>query len=44
MNVSAIITMLIICGFVWGGFLFLLSYAIRREKLRTGEGSGGTTV
>ena len=34
MNTSAIVTMAIICGFVWGGFLFLLSFAMRREKAR----------
>ena len=24
-------TMILICGTVWGGFIFLLSYAFRRE-------------
>lgn len=34
MNTSAIVTMTIICGFVWGGFLFLLAFAMRRERAR----------
>ena len=32
MNTSAIVTMIIICGFVWGGFLYLLTLAIRQER------------
>jgi hypothetical protein len=28
--------MLLTCGFVWGGFVLLLSYAIRSERKKTG--------
>jgi hypothetical protein len=31
-DTSAIVFMVLICGFVWGGFALLLSYAIRRER------------
>lgn len=31
MSPSAIGFMILICGFVWGGFLTLLSRAVRRE-------------
>jgi len=31
MNTSAIVMMVLMCGFVWGGFLFLLTKAIRSE-------------
>ena len=37
MNASAIVTMVMICGFVWGGFVYLLNYALRKEKARTVE-------
>ncbi len=32
MKLSAVITMVLICGFVWGGFLLLLARAIRSER------------
>jgi hypothetical protein len=32
------ISMMLICGFVWGGFSLLLSYAIRKEKEKAEEG------
>lgn len=38
MTPLAIWTMAIICGFVWGGFLFLVVRAVRREGAkRRGE-------
>lgn len=40
MTATAIATMALICGFVWGGFVLLLSRAVRREgrKRRSSEG------
>ncbi|MEE9133855.1 MAG: MetS family NSS transporter small subunit [Gemmatimonadota bacterium] len=38
MNTSAIVAMILTCGFVWGGFALLLTYAIQREKEKTKEG------
>lgn len=37
MSVSALIVMILICGFVWGGFLWLLSRAIRKEGAKARE-------
>lgn len=31
--------MLVICGTVWGGFISLLVYALRREGEKTSQGS-----
>lgn len=31
MSTSAIVVMVSICGFVWGGFVLLLSRAMRKE-------------
>ena len=31
MSTSAIVMMVVICGFIWGGFLFLLVRAVRSE-------------
>ena len=31
MSVSAIVFMVVVCGFVWGGFLTLLLRAVRSE-------------
>jgi len=31
-NLSAVITLVLICGFVWGGFLLLLAHAVRSER------------
>lgn len=36
MNVVAIITLVLIGGFVWGGFLFFLVTGIRRERGKAG--------
>ena len=41
MNTSAVITMVLTCGFVWGGFLVLLGYGIRREKEKQASGDAG---
>ena len=32
MNSSAILMLIVIGGIVWGGFIVLLRYAMRREK------------
>ncbi len=37
MNTDAIITMIIITGIVWGGLVFLVVYAMRKEKDKTRE-------
>ena len=29
--------MVLICGFVWGGFLLLLGYAIKREREKAAQ-------
>ena len=31
MSTSAIVLMILICGFVWGGFLYMLVTALRSE-------------
>lgn len=41
MNTSAVIAMIATCGFVWGGFVVLLSYAIRREREKQNNGTAG---
>jgi len=33
------VTMVLICGFVWGGFAFVLSKAIRSESAKAGPSS-----
>jgi len=35
MNTEAIITMVIITGIIWGGLVFLVIYAMRKEKNKT---------
>jgi hypothetical protein len=32
MDITEIITFLVICGIVWGGFIFFLFKAIKNEK------------
>ncbi|MFC1555382.1 MetS family NSS transporter small subunit [candidate division KSB1 bacterium] len=32
MNISALIMLILICGLVWGGFIFAISIALKREK------------
>jgi len=34
-SAAALITMLVVCTFVWGGFLVLLVRALRREARKT---------
>ncbi len=34
MSLISIITMIIVCGLIWGGFIFLLIKAIKNEKLK----------
>lgn len=43
MSPSAVVMMVLICGFVWGGFTILLTRAIRREgdKQRVDQQSAG---
>jgi hypothetical protein len=38
MSASTVLTMILVCGSVWGGFLALLVRAIRREGQRSREG------
>ena len=41
MSASAIVMMLVICGIVWGGFVFFLIRAIRSEsKKQAALGAG----
>jgi len=42
MSALAVTTMIVVCGFVWGGFAVLLARAIGREgaKRRDGRGPG----
>ena len=35
MNAAAIITMIVIAGFVWGGFITIVAVALRRESTKT---------
>jgi hypothetical protein len=37
MNTAAIITFVIIAGLVWGGFLFIVTKAIRKERRKVSE-------
>lgn len=32
MEPAAILTFALICGFVWGGFVVILSLAVRKER------------
>jgi hypothetical protein len=38
METPAAITFVVIAGLVWGGFLFIIVTAIRRERRKTDEG------
>lgn len=40
MSPTAIATMIVICGVVWGGFAFLLARAVRSESAKKREGGG----
>lgn len=39
MSAKAVVTMVLILGFVWGGFLLILVTAFRRERAK-GRGNG----
>ncbi len=41
MSLPAVVTMVLICGFVWGGFAALLVSAVRKEKEKLGAGRIG---
>ena len=42
MSASAIVMMLVICGVIWGGFMFFLVRAMRSEgRKQKAAGSGG---
>jgi hypothetical protein len=32
MNTAAVITFVVIAGLVWGGFLFIIATAVRKER------------
>ena len=38
MEPAAIVTFAVIGGFVWGGLLFILSKAVRKEREKGAEG------
>jgi hypothetical protein len=38
MNPEALITFVVIAGLVWGGFLFIIITAYRKERRKTDEG------
>jgi hypothetical protein len=38
MNPEAIVTFAVIAGLVWGGFLFIIITAARKERQKRGEG------
>ena len=40
MSGTAIVTMVVICGLVWGGFLGLLGFALRKENAKTRDRPG----
>jgi hypothetical protein len=42
MTTSTLITMILIMGLVWGGFLFLLVTALRKESGKSDRGAEGT--
>ena len=43
MTGTAIVTMVVICGVVWGGFALLLTRAVRHEGQKTGGADEGQT-
>jgi len=34
MNFITLLTMILVAGIVWGGFIFFLSIAIKKEKMK----------
>ncbi len=43
MNKSAVISLVLTGGFVWGGFITLLAYGIWRERQKAREGRNEET-
>jgi Flp pilus assembly protein protease CpaA len=43
MNGTAILTMVLICGLVWGGFVTLVILALRRERAKGKDAGCGST-
>lgn len=43
MSGLAVAFLLLIGGFVWGGFLYLVTRAVRSEASKTRGGDGGST-
>lgn len=41
MSASAIVMMLVICGLVWGGFIFFLVRAMRSEGRKKSSSAAG---
>ena len=37
MSIEAIVVMVLVCGFVWGGFVLLLVRAIREEGAKASD-------
>ncbi|HUP01776.1 MAG TPA: hypothetical protein VM737_09705 [Gemmatimonadota bacterium] len=40
MSGAAWITLVLVCGYVWGGALLLVTIAMRRERAKEGERTG----
>lgn len=40
-STTTVATMILILGFVWGGFALILATAVRREREKTGGGDAG---
>ncbi len=41
MSATTIAVMVLILGFVWGGFALILATAVRREREKTADGEPG---
>ena len=41
MSGMAVVMMLLITGWIWGGFLYLLTRAVRSESAKRGVGDAG---
>jgi hypothetical protein len=37
MNTAAVITFIVIAGLVWGGFVFIVATAVRKERRKADE-------
>lgn len=42
MSLTALVTMVLILGFVWGGLAVILATAVRKEREKRREGPRGT--